>query len=155
MTHDNIDRRGAEKKEDMQRDNVARKGLDSSRPQRRVVDGHTKPCEECGVLDWRTDNSRGEVSCGGCGLAGADCFLVVLRGLAERLPMRSTIPPSKFDTYISLNGGSQRNSCNCLMVFRFFPRIKVPPVKEAVPLGVRITPLGPGGKGPGDGAGEG
>ena len=68
MTHDNIDRRGAEKKEDMQRDNVARKGLDSSRPQRRVVDGHTKPCEECGVLDWRTDNSRGEVSCGGCGL---------------------------------------------------------------------------------------
>ena len=68
MTHDNIDRREAEKKKDMQRDNVARKGLDSSRPQRRVVDGHTKPCEECGVLDWRTDNSRGEVSCGGCGL---------------------------------------------------------------------------------------
>jgi len=58
----------AEETNKMQRNNVARKGFSSSRPQRRVLDGHTKPCEECGTLDWRNDNSRGEVSCGGCGL---------------------------------------------------------------------------------------
>ena len=58
----------ARTKNNPQRDNVARKGLGSIRPQRRVVDGHTKPCVECGVLDWSVDNSRGEISCGGCGL---------------------------------------------------------------------------------------
>ncbi|MGB1935111.1 MAG: TFIIB-type zinc ribbon-containing protein, partial [Candidatus Poseidoniaceae archaeon] len=58
----------ARTKNNAQRDNVARKGLGSTRPQRRVVDGHTKPCIECGVLDWSVDNSRGEISCGGCGL---------------------------------------------------------------------------------------
>ena len=42
----------ARTKNNAQRDNVARKGLGSIRPQRRVVDGHTKPCVECGVLDW-------------------------------------------------------------------------------------------------------
>lgn len=68
MVHDDETRFQAEQKKNMQRDNIARKGLASSRPQRRVVDGHTKPCTECGILDWRVDNSRGEVSCGGCGL---------------------------------------------------------------------------------------
>ena len=68
MVHDDETRFQAEQKKNMQRNNVARKGLGSSRPQRRVVDGHTKPCIECGTLDWRNDNSRGEVSCGGCGL---------------------------------------------------------------------------------------
>lgn len=68
MVHDDETRFQAEQKKNMQRNNVARKGLGSSRPQRRVVDGHTKPCIECGILDWRNDNSRGEVSCGGCGL---------------------------------------------------------------------------------------
>ena len=52
MTQDETVRREAEQKKNMQRDNVARKGLGSSRPQRRVVDGHTKPCDECGVVDW-------------------------------------------------------------------------------------------------------
>ena len=68
MEHDEISRREAEQNKSMQRDNIARKGLDSSRPHRGVVEGHTKPCEDCGALDWRSDNSRGEVSCGGCGL---------------------------------------------------------------------------------------
>ena len=68
MTQDETVRREAEQKKNMQRDNVARKGLGSSRPQRRVVDGHTKPCDECGVVNWISDNSRGEVSCGECGL---------------------------------------------------------------------------------------
>ncbi len=58
----------AETKNNAQRNNISRKGLAGSRPQRRVVDGHTKPCVECGVLDWQSDNSRGEISCGGCGL---------------------------------------------------------------------------------------
>tara|TARA_B100000700_G_scaffold324575_1_gene431075 strand:- start:9 stop:1034 length:1026 start_codon:yes stop_codon:yes gene_type:complete len=68
MPQDEEARRKAEEKKNMQRDNKARNGFGSSRPQRRVVDGHTKPCEECGALDWVSDNSRGEVSCGGCGL---------------------------------------------------------------------------------------
>ena len=28
---------------------------------RRVLDGHTKPCEECGVVDWQLDDTRGEI----------------------------------------------------------------------------------------------
>ena len=58
----------AEEKRKIQRNNIARKGFNSSRPQRRVVDGHTKPCVECGTINWVVDNSRGEVSCGDCGL---------------------------------------------------------------------------------------
>ena len=68
MVHDDETRFQAEQKKNMQRNNIARKGLGSSRPHRRVVDGHNKPCTECGTLDWRVDNSRGEVSCGDCGL---------------------------------------------------------------------------------------
>ena len=58
----------AAEKNKMQRGNLARKGLGSTRPQRRVLDGHTKPCIECGDIDWVADVSRGEISCGGCGL---------------------------------------------------------------------------------------
>ena len=35
---------------------------------RRVLDGHTKPCEECGVVDWQLDDTRGEIICNSCGL---------------------------------------------------------------------------------------
>lgn len=37
-------------------------------PSRRVLDGHTKPCEECGTVDWQLDDSRGEIVCNACGL---------------------------------------------------------------------------------------
>ena len=30
-------------------------------PNRRVVDGHTRPCEECGAVDWQLDDTRGEI----------------------------------------------------------------------------------------------
>lgn len=68
MVQDEQDRRLAENKKKMQRDNIVRGGIGSARPQRRVVDGHTTPCVECGVLDWKSDISRGEVSCNSCGL---------------------------------------------------------------------------------------
>ena len=32
-------------------------------PNRRVVDGHTRPCDECGVVDWQMDDTRGEIIC--------------------------------------------------------------------------------------------
>ena len=35
---------------------------------RRVIDGHTRPCEECGAVDWQMDQSRGEIVCNSCGL---------------------------------------------------------------------------------------
>ena len=35
---------------------------------RRVVDGHTRPCDECGVVDWQMDDTRGEIICNSCGL---------------------------------------------------------------------------------------
>jgi transcription initiation factor TFIIB len=35
---------------------------------RRVLEGHTSPCEECGAVDWTLDMSRGEVICNSCGL---------------------------------------------------------------------------------------
>ena len=28
---------------------------------RRVLDGHTKPCEEFGAVDWQLDDSRGKL----------------------------------------------------------------------------------------------
>lgn len=68
MTYDDESRTKIEGQNKSQRDNIPRKGIGASRPQRRIVDGHTKPCVECGVLDWSSDNSRGEVSCGSCGL---------------------------------------------------------------------------------------
>ena len=37
-------------------------------PNRRVLDGHTRPCEECGAVDWHLDDTRGEIVCNSCGL---------------------------------------------------------------------------------------
>ncbi|HIF46359.1 MAG TPA: transcription initiation factor IIB family protein [Candidatus Poseidoniales archaeon] len=45
-----------------------RTGMGASRPSRRIVAGHTRPCAECGLVDWKLDDSRGEVSCNSCGL---------------------------------------------------------------------------------------
>ena len=35
---------------------------------RRTLEGHTRPCEDCGVTDWQMDDSRGEITCNSCGL---------------------------------------------------------------------------------------
>ncbi len=35
---------------------------------RRTLEGHTRPCEECGAIDWQLDDSRGEITCNSCGL---------------------------------------------------------------------------------------
>ena len=39
--------------------------FDSSR---RTLDGHTRPCDECGMIEWQLDDSRGEIVCNSCGL---------------------------------------------------------------------------------------
>ena len=31
---------------------------------RRTLEGHTRPCEECGAVNWDFDISRGEITCG-------------------------------------------------------------------------------------------
>ena len=36
--------------------------------ERRVIEGHTRPCEECAAVDWSLDTTRGEVTCNSCGL---------------------------------------------------------------------------------------
>ena len=36
--------------------------------ERRVLEGHTRPCEECAAVDWSMDMTRGEVTCNSCGL---------------------------------------------------------------------------------------
>ena len=41
-------------------------------PNRRVLDGHTRPCEECGLVDWQMDQSRGEIICNSCGLVAEE-----------------------------------------------------------------------------------
>ena len=61
-------RQQAENREINTRNNTLRGGLGSSRPHRRITEGHTGVCSECGLIDWKTDQSRGEVSCGYCGL---------------------------------------------------------------------------------------
>ena len=43
MAYDDETWTEARTKNNAQRNNIARKGLGTSRPQRRVVDGHTKP----------------------------------------------------------------------------------------------------------------
>ncbi|MBT4982744.1 MAG: transcription initiation factor IIB family protein [Euryarchaeota archaeon] len=68
MAHDETTPRETNIERKIQRDNIARNGLGATRPQRRIVEGHTSPCAECGVLQWKNDTSRGEVSCGGCGI---------------------------------------------------------------------------------------
>jgi transcription initiation factor TFIIB len=35
---------------------------------RRTLEGHTRPCVDCGVTDWQMDDSRGEIICNTCGL---------------------------------------------------------------------------------------
>ena len=51
------------------KDDKARPGCGAERPSRRVLDGHTKPCEDCGAVNWNFDVSRGEITC-------EDCWLV-------------------------------------------------------------------------------
>ena len=51
-----------------QRDNKARTGFGAQRPHKATVEGHTSPCTDCGDTNWSNDISRGEVSCGTCGL---------------------------------------------------------------------------------------
>ena len=46
----------------------SREGFGSERPSRRVVEGHTRPCEDCGDVNWDMDMNRGEITCGTCGL---------------------------------------------------------------------------------------
>ena len=47
---------------------TSRGAADSSHQIRRTLEGHTRPCEECGVVDWQMDDSRGEITCNSCGL---------------------------------------------------------------------------------------
>ena len=67
MTYDEQTGNGT-KRQQMQRDNQARNGFGTTRPSRRTVDGYNSPCEECGVVDWTRDDSRGEISCNSCGV---------------------------------------------------------------------------------------
>ncbi|MBT6645414.1 MAG: transcription initiation factor IIB family protein [Euryarchaeota archaeon] len=41
---------------------------------RRTV-GNIQPCEDCGLIAWEEDTSRGEVVCGGCGLVVEDSMI--------------------------------------------------------------------------------
>ena len=68
MSYKDVQERNAEESRKLYRQETARSGLGTARPAPRVVDGHTRPCTECGAVDWVVDNSRGEVSCGGCGI---------------------------------------------------------------------------------------
>ena len=45
-----------------------RRGFGGERPSRRVLDGHTRPCEDCGAVNWDFNVTRGEITCGDCGL---------------------------------------------------------------------------------------
>ncbi len=49
-----------------------RPGFGAERPSRRMIDGHTRPCSECGVFDWNLDQGRGEVTCNSCGFVAED-----------------------------------------------------------------------------------
>ena len=39
---------------------------------RRTLEGHTRPCEDCGAVNWDFDISRGEITCGDCGLVAEE-----------------------------------------------------------------------------------
>ena len=43
--------------------------------QRRIIPGHTSPCDECGVTDWGLDENRGEVVCNHCGLVAEQSMI--------------------------------------------------------------------------------
>jgi transcription initiation factor TFIIB len=47
---------------------TAHRGIGAERPSRRTLEGHTRPCEDCGAVNWNLDLSRGEITCGDCGL---------------------------------------------------------------------------------------
>ena len=47
-------------------------GLNPIDPSRRTLDGHTRPCEDCGAVNWDFDISRGEITCGDCGLVAEE-----------------------------------------------------------------------------------
>ena len=47
-------------------------GLNNDRSGRRTLDGHTRPCEDCGAVNWDFDITRGEITCGDCGLVAEE-----------------------------------------------------------------------------------
>ena len=68
MYRDDVDKKQEEQERGIWRNTESRGSLGSVRPHKSIVDGHTSPCEDCGVIDWKSDDSRGEVSCNNCGL---------------------------------------------------------------------------------------
>ncbi len=73
--------------------------------ERRVLEGHTRPCEECAAVDWSLDTTRGEVTCNSCGLVVELIFLPfissafvptdtmpkIVRAFAENQPVTSIV----------------------------------------------------------------
>jgi hypothetical protein len=51
---------------------TAHRGIGAERPSRRTLDGHTRPCEDCGAVNWNLDISRGEITCEDCGLVAEE-----------------------------------------------------------------------------------
>ena len=47
-------------------------GLGNVPDGRRTLEGHTRPCEECGAVNWDFDITRGEITCGDCGLVAEE-----------------------------------------------------------------------------------
>jgi transcription initiation factor TFIIB len=47
-------------------------GIGRERPSRRTVEGHTRPCDECGAVSWSLDTGRGEITCEMCGLVAEE-----------------------------------------------------------------------------------
>jgi len=58
--------------EDYQQNTSGRSTVGTPRTSRRTIEGHTKPCVECGAVDWDLDAVRGEVACNSCGLVVED-----------------------------------------------------------------------------------
>ena len=58
--------------EDYQQNTSGRSAIGTPRTSRRTIEGHTKPCVECGAVDWDLDAVRGEVACNSCGLVVED-----------------------------------------------------------------------------------
>ena len=58
--------------EDYQQNTSGRSAIGTPRTSRRTIEGHTKPCVECGAVDWDLDAGRGEVACNSCGLVVED-----------------------------------------------------------------------------------
>ena len=47
-------------------------GLGGAPSNRRILEGHTRPCEDCGAVNWDFDVTRGEITCGDCGLVAEE-----------------------------------------------------------------------------------